>query len=64
MSVDANNYLSPLRPYNEDLWGFHTLYDTMPYSWDSSNDRRITLVSGNVIKGYRCKESEPYEIKY
>ena len=64
MSTVSNYYLSPLRPYNENVWEFSTLYDNMPYEWDTNNERCITLVSGNIIKGYRCKITEPYEIKY
>lgn len=64
MSAISNYYLSPLKPYDENMWDYLSLYDNMPYEWDMNNERRLTLVSGNVIKGYRCKIKEPYEIKH
>lgn len=64
MLTESNYYLSPLKPYNDSMWDYFTLYDNMPYKWDTDNEKRIALFSGNIIKGYRCKINEPYEIKY
>lgn len=54
----------PLRPYDDTSLDQFYLYDNMPYEWDSNFEKHLRLVSGNVIKGYRCKIKEPYEIKH
>lgn len=64
MSTLSINSLSPLKPYDENTIHHITLYDNMPYEWDTDNEKRLTLVSGNIIKGYRCKIKEPYKIKH
>ena len=56
--------LSPQKPYDETVWDQFDFYDNIPYMWDSDNERQISLVSGNVIKGYRCKLKDSYELKY
>ncbi len=64
MTTKSNYSLSPLKPYSENMWDYFALYDNMPYEWDMDYEKRLTLVSGNVIKGYRCKIKDPYEIKH
>ncbi len=64
MTSESKYDLSPLKPYDETMWENFTLYDNMPYVWDTDYERRLTLESGNLIKGYRCKIKEPYEIKH
>lgn len=64
MSSEAYYNLSALRPYDETMWDNNTLYDNMPYEWSMDTGKVIALESGNVIKGYRCKIKEPYEIKH
>lgn len=56
--------LSPHKPYDDNIWNRFTLYDNMPYVWDADSVRQLKLVSGNVIKGYRCRMKESYEIKH
>lgn len=63
MSDISDYYLTPLKPY-ENKQDYIALYDNMPFEWDPDNERQLTLESGNVIKGYRCKIMEPYEIKH
>lgn len=64
MSTLSNYSLSPLKPYDDIIYEQLSIYDSMPYEWDMNSERCLTLVSGNVIKGYRCKINEPYEIKH
>lgn len=55
-----------VRPYDDSMWERYSIYDNMPYVWDADlNAMHIfTTVSGNLIKSYRCKILEPYEIKH
>lgn len=55
---------NPTRPYDESMWDHFYMYDKVPYSWDSDYEKHLRLESGNVIKAYRCKIQEPYEIKH
>ncbi|TAH73781.1 MAG: hypothetical protein EWM47_02290 [Anaerolineaceae bacterium] len=64
MAAESNYSLSPLKPYDETMWDYFSLYDNMPYVWNADNEKRLTLESGNIIKGYRCQIKEPYEIKH
>ena len=64
MSTLSNYSLSPLKPYDEFVWEQLSIYDKMPYEWDMDNERCLTLVSVNLIKGYRFKIKEPYKIKH
>lgn len=53
-------------PYDDSMWDRNSMYDRMPYVWDSdlNVEKVFTKVTGNVIKAYRCKTREPYEIKH
>lgn len=64
MVTESTYSLSPLKPYDEAMWDYFALYDNMPYVWNADSERNLTLRSGNIIKGYRCKIKEPYEIKH
>lgn len=64
MATESYYSLSSLKPYDETMWDYFPLYDNMPYEWNMENEKSIRLVSGNVIKGYRCKLKEPYQIKH
>ena len=64
MAIKTNNSLSPLKPYDESKWESFNLYDNMTFVWDSEMEKHHALESGNVIKGYRCKVDEPYEIRH
>lgn len=56
----------PERPYEEILWEQFSMYDRMPYVWDS--DMNVEKVfrreTGNIIKAYRCNIEKPIEVKY
>lgn len=55
----------PLRPYDKSLEDNLKMYDNMPYNRDANlcNYEAIALVSGNLIKGYRCNMRDPYILK-
>ena len=55
-----------LRPYDDSMWDRYSMYDNMPYVWDSdlNVEKIFNRVSGNLIIAYRCKIKEPYEIKH
>jgi len=52
-----------LKPYDDSMWDHFDFYDNMPYRWDSDEEKRITPISGNLIKSYRCIIiNDPYVI--
>ena len=53
-----------MKPYNDHTNENFSLYDNMPYQWDTNCDKNLTLVSGNLIKGYHCKIDQTYKIKH
>lgn len=55
-----------LRPYDDSMWDRYSMYDNIPYVWDSdlNVEKKFTRVSGNLIKSYRCKLKETFEIKH
>lgn len=57
---------SPVKPYDDTLWDRNSMYDKMPYVWDPdlNVERIFKKVTGNVIKGYRCKMEASFEIKH
>lgn len=65
--MDYNNelYKIPGNFYDDTQSCYNSIYDKMPYVWDSDLilERRIIRESGNVIKSYRCLIKDPYEIK-
>ena len=56
----------PVRPYEDSMWDQFSMYEKMPYIWnkDLNTDRVFRKESGNIIKAYRCKIEEPFEVKY
>lgn len=58
-------YLKEIR-YDDNVVDYNSMYDQMPFVWDTDMnvERIITKVSGNLIKFYRCKINEPYELKH
>jgi hypothetical protein len=64
MTTKSDYSLSPSKPYEEFMCYQFTLYDNMPYVWDTNNEKHLTYESGNIIKGCRCQLKEPYEIKH
>lgn len=64
MSITYDHAFDLLRPYDDSMWEHFHLYDNMPYTWNSDLEKHIALVSGNLIKGYRCNiTEEPLLIK-
>lgn len=65
MSARNEKKETPVKPYDDSLWDRYSMYDKMPYVWDTdlNVERAFTKVTGNVIKSYRCKMNEPLEIK-
>jgi len=64
MSAQNDLPANPQRPYDDSMWDHFNMYDNVPYKWDASLEKHLKLESGNVIKAYRCKILEPYEIKH
>jgi len=61
---EISHAFDPLRPYDDSMWDRFSLYDNMPYTWDSNIEKKISLISGNLIKSYSCVlTDEPYVIK-
>lgn len=65
MDTNKPDRTAPLKPYDDSMWDCWGMYENMPYMWDPglNYDRRLTAVSGNIIKSYRCLIKEPYEVK-
>lgn len=57
--------LSPKHPYDSSMEVDTTMYDHMPYKrdYDICNGKTIRLVSGNIIKYFRCVEQNTFEVK-
>ncbi len=55
-----------LRPYDNSMWDQLSMYDSMPYVWDKdlNVDKVFRYESGNLIKAYRYKMLDTYEVKY
>ncbi|MBE5967075.1 MAG: hypothetical protein E7255_08935 [Lachnospiraceae bacterium] len=68
MDTLNNTKLAVERPYDDSLWDHQqwSMYDNMPYVCDKEicNDTHLKIVSGNIIKYYRCLMKEPYEVKH
>ncbi len=58
--------VAALRPFDDTGWDRWSMYDNMPYVWDPDlcDTKHLTMVSGNIIKAYRCIMQEPYEIRH
>ena len=56
----------PVKPYDDSMWDRYSMYDRMPYAWDPdlNVEKVFTRVTGNVIKAYRYRINEPYEVKH
>ena len=56
----------PVKPYDDSMWDYQSMYDKMPYVRDSdlNVEQVFSRVSGNIIKSYRCQIKEPYELKH
>ncbi len=57
---------APVRPYNDTIWDRWSLYDDIPYVQDKSicSAENIAIISGNIVKAYRCLIKEPYKINH
>jgi len=53
-------------PYDDSQWDYNSMYDNMPFVWnpDLNVEKIFSKDTGNLIKAYRCKIIEPYEIKH
>lgn len=62
--MDTNS--NRVSPYDDSLWDRNSMYDNLPFHWDPDLNvlKNFTLVSGNMIKSYRCLIKEPYELKH
>ncbi|MGB4659073.1 MAG: hypothetical protein WBI07_07835 [Mobilitalea sp.] len=56
----------PIRPFDDTMMDHWSMYENMPYVWDDdlTADSTLTLVSGNIIKSYRCKIIDTYKLRY
>lgn len=65
MQTNSEVKAAPVRPYDDSMWDRTSMYDRMPYVWDPdlNVERIFKKITGNVIKGYRCKIEEPFEVK-
>lgn len=54
------------KPYDDSMGDHWSMYNNMPYVWDPdlNVDKVFKIVSGNIIKSYRCVTKEPYEVKH
>lgn len=66
MNTNKDKKEAPVKPYDDSLWDRNSMYDMMPYVWDPdlNIERVFAKVTGNIIKAYRCKIIEPYEVKH
>lgn len=64
--MDTSKKKSSVSHYDESLFDQNSIYDNLPFRWnpDLNVEKRFTLVSGNVIKFYRCMIKEPYMLKH
>jgi hypothetical protein len=66
--VDNNKEVStpPLKHYDDSIWDNWSMYDNMPYVWDPDLNvmKTFKYESGNIIKAYRYKLQDPYELKH
>ena len=58
--------ITSLKPYDDSMWDHNSMYDRMPYIWDPdlNVEKIFRIVSGNVIKSYRCKLKDTYKVKH
>lgn len=65
MANSNNQIITKVSPYDDSLWDHYSMYDNLPYSWDTdlNIERTFVKITGNVIKAYRCKIKDSYETK-
>lgn len=65
MEKQMKDKLFRFRHYDNSLENNLSMYDHMPYYRDENlcNQSTIALESGNVIKYYRVKLLDPFELK-
>ncbi len=66
MTNNMMNNRIKVTPYDDSLLDRHSMYDTIPFTWDPdlNADKKFVLVTGNVIKSYRCQISDIIEVGY
>jgi hypothetical protein len=64
MTIDELRRKKDSGPYDASLENNFSLYDNLPYYRDISicNQSNICLISGNVIKYYRCNVIGDFQI--
>lgn len=50
------------RPYDSSLEDHVTMYDSLPYERDYDMCNGAIMVSGNIIKFFRCSQAEPFTV--
>jgi len=62
-NIKDNNKVTP---YDDSMWNRHSMYDSLPYTWDSdlNVEKTFALISGNVIKSYQFQMKETYEVRH
>ena len=65
MDIKNGTHTPKTRPYDDSMLENWLLYDNMPFSRDPALfvDQSFKTVSGNIIKSYRIRLNEPYELK-
>ena len=54
------------RPFDDSIFEHYSMYDNMPYQWDPdlNVEKSFRRETGNLIKGYRCRLQEPFELSF
>jgi hypothetical protein len=65
VDIRKDKKTAPIKPFDDTIWEKWSIYDNAPYiqNVDMRSDNNFALVSGNIIKSYRCLIKEPYELK-
>mgnify|MGYP000203113412 FL=1 len=65
-SKRSTTYNPSFNPYENSYLERNSMYDKMPYVWNSdlNTEKIFTRVTGNIIKAYKIESDKPYEIKH
>lgn len=66
MDTNSKAESIPVSPYDDSMWDHNSMYDKMPYIWDTdlNVDKKFTMITGNIIKSCRCQIKDTYEVKH
>lgn len=66
MDTEKETNTTPIKPYDDSTWDHWSIYDNVPFERDykSREEDNLSLISGNIIKSYRCQIKEPYVVKH